>query len=193
LEIAPSCSSLCTGRHRPVGSTPSSLAIYLTVMPGRCLTRRSMSCCRREVRFEPGRPSSPERRDGRARRTSGRGWRAEPCCRHPLEQGACGDQAGILANGGGPRRGHPGDRGRAKQRLRITRARGKGPLSGPLLSDHLGRAPRRPPPSARSSALGRARGWKAPRSWVGHLVSHREAGRCPGIRDGHLRRPWCVW
>jgi hypothetical protein len=59
--IARSCSSSCTGRYRPVASTPNSLAISLTVMPGSCLTRRSTSCCRREVRLEPARSVRGER------------------------------------------------------------------------------------------------------------------------------------
>jgi hypothetical protein len=36
-------------------------------MPGRWLTSRRTSCCRRELRFEPRPPLSPERRDARAR------------------------------------------------------------------------------------------------------------------------------
>jgi hypothetical protein len=67
--IAPSCSSSCTGRYRPVASTPNSLAISRTVMPGRCLTGRRTSCCRREVRLEPARLLAADPRGGRAPRT----------------------------------------------------------------------------------------------------------------------------
>ena len=57
--------------HRPVqtrGVHSQLLGDLARVMPGRCLTRRRTSCCRRDVRLEPARLSLAELCGERARR-----------------------------------------------------------------------------------------------------------------------------